>query len=390
MNFEFSQSSFAEGRSRHLQSFKEYLGYVPITESWDDCPVDSILVVTERNIGNYTEATLGEYELVIVELAQSVFTGPVAARTVDSSYESLPNTEARYAGEIVALEISVHDVRPGDESDTLDYVEIPWRNHAAEPIKVLAYGDGRIYTAFNLLNTLAWCDYGATPEKIFGEMQIADMIEFTDEQREERRQRMRTAVNRIVMTRGNSEIAYRENQITAMEQQIQTYRDSIQDELDNIEMTAAAIENLLDRRASQTDFDAERELSAIERHEKVENVTMSGNKLVVKTVPLTLEHPREPGNIVDLGVFKITFDFDQNKVSMRNLTNRRGTYDHPHVNAGRFCAGEWQPSVDRLMRERQLAAANAFVLNCLASVNPNDMWGRMYRHWFDDTVPGEE
>lgn len=126
----------------------------------------------------------------------------------------------------------------------------------------------------------------------------------------------------------------------------------------------------------------EREYAAILRHAHVTGVSWVGPQtLNVRTNDITLTHPNT-GDTTVVGRYSIDFNFEQSSVRINNLTNRRGTWDHPHVSNGDFCSGELQPTVMRLLSRRQIGAAVNMVIAALEYCDPEDDWGRHVEWWF--------
>lgn len=80
-----------------------------------------------------------------------------------------------------------------------------------------------------------------------------------------------------------------------------------------------------------------------------------------------------------LGRFRLDLYFD-GRVFLRNLTDRYETYDHPHVENGRPCLGNIQEWVQRLLAQREFAAATEVLLQYLRTVNPAD-WRKAVTVW---------
>lgn len=134
------------------------------------------------------------------------------------------------------------------------------------------------------------------------------------------------------------------------------------------------------------------EWQVMENHSHVERLSLANNgrTLHVFTDELDITNPND-GATANVGAFDIAFDLNTNRVSARNLTNRRGNRDHPHINGGDFCLGELNRTVRNLIAQRQLGSAVALVITALETVNPEDTWGRHYYLWFDENyAPGEE
>jgi hypothetical protein len=80
-----------------------------------------------------------------------------------------------------------------------------------------------------------------------------------------------------------------------------------------------------------------------------------------------------------LGRFRLDLHFD-GRIFVRNLTGRYETYDHPHVDNGRPCLGNIQEWTQRLLAQREFAAATEILLQYLRTVNPAD-WRKAVTFW---------
>jgi hypothetical protein len=80
-----------------------------------------------------------------------------------------------------------------------------------------------------------------------------------------------------------------------------------------------------------------------------------------------------------LGQFRLDLHFD-GRIFLRNLTDRYETYDHPHVDNGRPCLGNIQEWIQRLLAQREFAAAAEVLLHYLGTVNPAD-WRKAVTFW---------
>ena len=83
-----------------------------------------------------------------------------------------------------------------------------------------------------------------------------------------------------------------------------------------------------------------------------------------------------------LGRFRMDLHFD-GRISLRNLTNRYESYDHPHIENGRPCLGNIQEWVHRLLAQGEFAAATEILLRYLGTVNPAD-WRKAVTHWMEE------
>ncbi len=108
----------------------------------------------------------------------------------------------------------------------------------------------------------------------------------------------------------------------------------------------------------------------------VAEVQVSDEALQVFTDPIIVEYGFRQYR---LGRFRLDLHFD-GRIFLRNLTNRYETYDHPHVEGGRPCLGNIQDWVQRLLAQREFAAATEVLLQYLKTVNPSD-WRKAVTFW---------
>lgn len=108
----------------------------------------------------------------------------------------------------------------------------------------------------------------------------------------------------------------------------------------------------------------------------VEDVGVSDSVLQVFTEPIVIEYGFRRYR---LGRYRLDLYFD-GRLFIQNLTDRYDTYDHPHVESGRPCLGNIQDWVQRLLAQREFAAATEVLLQYLRTVNPSD-WRKAITFW---------
>jgi len=108
----------------------------------------------------------------------------------------------------------------------------------------------------------------------------------------------------------------------------------------------------------------------------VVDVTVQDGVVQVFTEPIVIEYGFRRYR---LGRFRLDLQFD-GRLFVRNLTGRYETYDHPHVDNGRPCLGNIQEWVQRLLAQREFAAATEILLQYLRTVNPAD-WRKAVTFW---------
>jgi len=108
----------------------------------------------------------------------------------------------------------------------------------------------------------------------------------------------------------------------------------------------------------------------------VAEVGVGDGALQVLTDPIVVEYGFRRYR---LGRYRLDLHFD-GRLFVRNLTDRFETYDHPHVENGRPCLGNIQEWVQRLLGQREFAAASELLLHYLKTVNPAD-WRKAVTFW---------
>lgn len=194
------------------------------------------------------------------------------------------------------------------------------------------------------------------------------------------------AVRELLKTRDGNRVNDLRNQIETEITQIEKYQRRI----NGHKVTLRELQTLVDAALSVRDDgalnvdDVQREIAGLDRHAQVRAYSVVGNKVnvITEAIPIT---DVTTGDECPLGPYAICIDVGSCEVNIRNLVNRRGSFDHPHVRSGNFCAGEWQPTVNDLISQGKIAAAVAFVASCLGQVNRNDEWGRHAMWWFTDS-----
>lgn len=354
----------------------------------DNLPDEYDVFVYPEAYGPYSNWNIEDDDLRIIEGSTTSFPQRLRTRQFDGSDVYTDQGATEYNPD-VNPRISTPTISQSNlDTSTLEYVLIGCHDgddYSTVPPAIGAWEDNRFYVPTGLhvwrnQEVQGW-EWGTMFDSwaamLNGDTTFAERAE----------QRLIERMRCMLQSQGDDAIRDVEEEISNNEIQLQSVRRQIQTYIDNLRDGQARLDLLLSRRESCDDVDAEREIQAINRHAMIDRLSLVSGGLTVTTKPIELEHPVDPdtyGTAV-LGEYRLTFDFAQNEVKIRNLTNAKGAYDHPHVNNQRFCAGEWQPTVDGMVRQRQIAAATTFIINCLKNVNPNDTWGRTYRHWWDDT-----
>jgi len=170
-------------------------------------------------------------------------------------------------------------------------------------------------------------------------------------------------------------IAELENAIAKYTDDISRWRQDLRDKQEVLDVILAR------RNSGDLVSELESEWEALLRNEKIADLRWVDACLLVYTKELEITHPYT-GETAILGSFAISFHPESLSVRVKNLTHRRGFYDHPHINRGSICAGDLQNTLNELLSRRELAAAVNMVLSLLGRCTPDDEWGRHIEWWF--------
>jgi hypothetical protein len=124
-----------------------------------------------------------------------------------------------------------------------------------------------------------------------------------------------------------------------------------------------------------------RELERLQAVPGVCQASVQDGRISLTTAPVLVEHAGRPYR---LGRFQVDLHFNGD-VRMRNLTNRLGPYDHPHIHQGRPGLGTIREGIAKLLGEFQFVAAAEVLMDFLHTVNPAD-WRLAVSHW-PETAP---
>lgn len=125
--------------------------------------------------------------------------------------------------------------------------------------------------------------------------------------------------------------------------------------------------------------------AAIMEHPKIESLDIVGDKIILTTTDLNITHP-VTGQVAPLGKFRWSINPKAFSCEVRNLTNAKGGYDHPHVANGRPCFGEMHDAIFNLINAGHMDEAVGMIFLFLESVNLHDDWSRRAQFWFDEQV----
>lgn len=118
------------------------------------------------------------------------------------------------------------------------------------------------------------------------------------------------------------------------------------------------------------------DLARLQEMEGIREVVAYDGGIRLVTAPIEVAHR---GVHYRLGCFRIDLA-ETGAITVRNLTDAYGFYDHPHVWDGRPCLGNVREGVAKLVAEYQWVAAAEVVLDFLRTVTPQD-WYVPVAHW---------
>ena len=212
--------------------------------------------------------------------------------------------------------------------------------------------------------------------------------------------RLPVLVNRLSRDTAREEIAFQESVRTQgraayAEQQRRGLRGETTFLDEEIRATACAIEDLSCRLTHETRHlaacrrrlrvlegetaelaRAADDLARLETLEGIREVEAHAGGIRLVTAPIEVAHG---GVRYQLGCFQIDLA-ETGAITVRNLTDPYGLYDHPHVWDGRPCLGNVREGLAKLVAEYQWIAAAEVLLDFLRTVTPRD-WYVPVTHW---------
>jgi len=128
--------------------------------------------------------------------------------------------------------------------------------------------------------------------------------------------------------------------------------------------------------SDREEVDVVREIQRLSELPDVADVAALAEGLRIITHPITVEHG---GRHHALGTFQVDLSYS-GQITIRNLTNRHGFYDHPHIWDGKPCLGNIREGLAKLIGELQLAAAAEVLLDFIRTISPKE-WHVSIEHW---------
>ncbi len=136
---------------------------------------------------------------------------------------------------------------------------------------------------------------------------------------------------------------------------------------------------------SNTDVEAGKEFDALLALDKVIDVKVTGNSIVVTTKTLHCQHPSTL-DYHEIGAFDIHIYPQNGSIQWKNQTRMinggNGAMNAPHVNGeGNACFGNTQELFPALINKRDFATAVMMAIAFVESVNIEDSWGKYIVNW---------
>jgi len=112
----------------------------------------------------------------------------------------------------------------------------------------------------------------------------------------------------------------------------------------------------------------------LEQHPYVTNIILSDN-IVINTTEIKVD------GVVPIGPYEIKLSIlNDPKIIIRNKNNPRNNYEHPHVQDGLPCWGNYSDVYVHLA-ELDLLSTAEIVFRFLENWNPEDSWGKNLVYW---------
>lgn len=143
------------------------------------------------------------------------------------------------------------------------------------------------------------------------------------------------------------------------------------------ELRIKTIEYEAFKNADTKDFEAEAE-RLIEEY----NATFIEDGFAIETEEIWIKNYK-------IGKFSIIVDVKRGTITIRNMTNKKTAYDHPHIVDGRMCFGEINTQINRLLGEGKYFEVAAFAKECLYFYNPGGQHADI-DYWKTDEAPPVE
>lgn len=283
----------------------------------------------------------------------------------NTGYDGYRNIEA----------IGLYDTLAPNEDHVFDISQPLYQEYSGLSYLIGEYQPRVLYFGANLAQSLGyWEQWDSALER-----QLNECRELTDDYKDlsniEKFEKFVTQANERLLTDVRSRVSQTERQAANAQTQLATSLAA----LSTLKKEADALAGTESR--SQEDWLVM--WKDLEAHPRIAAIDFIGNKLVIVTDDVDIEHMRT-GEKRWLGRFKITHDLRSMMITFENLDNPRGGRPHPHVDSdGNACFGQLASTVAKIFKDGDLLLLFEHELVYLESFNEDDDYGRYAAYWFD-------
>lgn len=186
--------------------------------------------------------------------------------------------------------------------------------------------------------------------------------------RESARARAREAYAEQQRRRLREEAGFLEEEVRATERTLEELSCRLTQEARHLAASRQRL-RVLEGEAAQSGRAAD-DLARLQGVQGVREVEPYAGGVRLVTTPIEVAHA---GTRYRLGCFQIDLA-ETGAITVRNLTDPYGLYDHPHVWDGRPCLGNVREGLAKLVAEYQWVAAAEVLLDFLRTVTPRDWY----------------
>jgi len=168
-----------------------------------------------------------------------------------------------------------------------------------------------------------------------------------------------------------------QREITRLQAQIKNLYDTIRIKMINVSENNKYINTILNTLSNDLDL--------IVAHEKVTDVIIEDENIIIKTIPLRIY--ADNGNTYQAGNFNICIDMLSSLVTFTSNKGYRSYWTdndpHPHINGndGIACLGNIESTVAELCSQMQLYPLFLMLIDYLESANTEDAAGKFVVNW---------
>ncbi len=190
-----------------------------------------------------------------------------------------------------------------------------------------------------------------------------------------RRAQVRETFQSLMIDQGNQEREQLRGRIDEMAVRVAEREETLVSERTRYNELNRQLAWFIENEGEMSEEQIQREWDALERHTKIEHFTLgqTGENRWLKftTEFLYLDHP-VTGRKIPLGEYDVTLNFGRGYIRVNNKTQKFGGWDHPHIEQGRICAGEFATTLTTLLQERKLAGLSNILFSIFGTLTMND------------------